>query len=140
MLILDTDHLSLIDKDTMAAFNIGRRLAAVPPGGVAVSIITYEEQMRGWLSYVAQANTPSRQVEAYQKLRLFVEHFRRIPLIDCDTAASAEFEHLRQERVRIGTMDLRIAATCLANDATLLTRNMKDFSKVPGLRAEDWSA
>lgn len=74
MLILDTDHLSLIDQDTMAAFNIGRRLAAVLPGGVVVSIITYEEQLRGWLSYVAQANTPSCQVEAYQKLRLFVEH------------------------------------------------------------------
>ena len=50
MLVLNTDHLSLIDKDTMAAFKIGRRLAAVPPGEVAVSIITYEEQMRGWLS------------------------------------------------------------------------------------------
>ena len=103
-------------------------------------IITYEEQMRGWLSYVAQANNPARQVEAYQRLRLFVEHFHRIPLIDYDAAASAEFERLRQERVRIGAMDLKIAATCLAHDATLLTRNMKDFSKVPGLRAEDWSA
>ncbi len=139
MLILDTDHLSLVDQDTMAAFNIGRRLAGVPPGEVAVSIITYEEQMRGWLSYVAQANGPSRQVEAYRKLRLFVEHFRRIPLIDYDAAASAEFERSRHERVRIGAMDLKIAATCLANGATLLTRNMKDFGRVPGLRAEDWS-
>ena len=140
MLILDTDHLSLIDKDTIAAFNIGRRLAAVPPGEVAVSIITYEEQMRGWLSYIAQANNSSRQVEAYQKLRLFVEYFRLIPLIDYDAAASAEFERLRQERVRIGAMDLKIASICLAIDATLLTRNLKDFGKVPGLRAEDWSA
>ena len=140
MLILDTDHLSLVDKDTMAAFNIGRRLAVVPPGEVAVSIITYEEQMRGWLSYVAQANNSVRQVEAYQKLRLFVERFHQIPLIDYDTAASVEFQRLRHEGVRIGTMDLKIAATCLARGATLLTRSLKDFGKVPGLRAEDWSA
>ena len=140
MLIMDTDHLSLVDKDTMAAFNIGRRLAAVPAEEVAVSIITYEEQMRGWLSYVARADNSVRQVESYQKLRLFVERFRRIPLIDDDTAASVEFQRLRQERVRIGTMDLKIAATCLAHDATLLTRNLSDFNKVPGLRAEDWSA
>ena len=113
MLILDTDHLSLVDKDTMAPFNIGRRLAAVPPGEVAGSIITCEEQMRGWLSYVAQANNSVRQVEAYQKLRLFVERCHQIPLIDYDTAASVEFQRLRQEGVRIGTMDLKIAATCL---------------------------
>ena len=67
MLILDTDHLSMVDKDTMAAFNLGRRLATVPPEQVAVSIITYEEQMRGWLSYVAQANTLTRQAQAYRK-------------------------------------------------------------------------
>lgn len=53
MLILDTDHLSILDQNTMAAFNLGRRLAAVPPEEVAVTIITYEEQMRGWLAYVA---------------------------------------------------------------------------------------
>lgn len=40
--------------------------------------------------------------------------------------------------MRIGTMDLKIAAICLAHDATLLTRNLVDFEKVPGLRVENW--
>ena len=47
MLILDTDHLSILDQNTMEAFNLGRRLAALPPEEVAATIITYEEQMRG---------------------------------------------------------------------------------------------
>ena len=37
-------------------------------------------------------------------------------------------------------MDLKIAAIVLANDATLLTRNLGDFRKVPDLKAEDWTA
>ncbi|MBW3597524.1 MAG: type II toxin-antitoxin system VapC family toxin [Planctomycetes bacterium] len=38
----------------------------------------------------------------------------------------------------IGTMDLKIASICLAHDATLLTRNRKDFENVAGLQIEDW--
>ncbi len=59
--------------------------------------------------------------------------------LDYDAKAAAEFERLRQARIRIGTMDLKIAAIALANGATLLTRNLTDFGKVPNLRAEDWS-
>lgn len=53
--------------------------------------------------------------------------------------AAAEFERLRKQRIRIGTMDLKIAAIALANNATLLSKNLRDFGKVPGLKVEDWS-
>jgi len=59
-------------------------------------------------------------------------------LIDYDAEAASKFEQLRQAKVRIGTKDLRIAAICLANNATLLSRNLKDFGQVPGLNVEDW--
>jgi tRNA(fMet)-specific endonuclease VapC len=36
-------------------------------------------------------------------------------------------------------MDLKIAATAIANNATLLSRNLKDFNKVPGLKVENWA-
>ncbi|MEL6903712.1 MAG: type II toxin-antitoxin system VapC family toxin, partial [Cyanobacteria bacterium J06606_4] len=49
------------------------------------------------------------------------------------------FEKMRSRKVRVGTMDLRIAATALSNNLTLLTRNMKDFDKVPNLHTEDWT-
>lgn len=139
MLILDTDHLSIMDKNTMEAFNLGRRLATRQPGEVAATIITYEEQMRGWLAYAARASTSVQQIRSYQKLREHIEQFREIPIIDFDAAAGAEFDRLREARIRIGTMDLKIAAICLAQSATLLTRNLADFSRIPGLLAEDWS-
>ena len=51
-----------------------------------------------------------------------------------------EFERLQRLRLRVGTMDLKIAAIALAHDASVLTRNSKDFSRVSGLRFEDWAA
>lgn len=140
MLILDTDHLSILDRDTMDAFNLGRRLASIPPEEVAVTIITYEEQMRGWFAVVAQAKTTPQQIEAYRKLRRFINQFSRINLIDYNAEAANAFEQLRQAKVRVGTKDLRIAAICLANNATLLSRNLQHFQQVPGLKVEDWSA
>ena len=69
-----------------------------------------------------------------------VEHYRDIAVLDFDAASARVLDGLLAQRIRIGAMDLRIAAIVLSQDATLLTRNRQDFSKVPGLRIEDWSA
>jgi tRNA(fMet)-specific endonuclease VapC len=45
---------------------------------------------------------------------------------------------LKASKLNVGTMDLKIASTVLANEATLLTRNTRDFARIPGLRVEDW--
>jgi tRNA(fMet)-specific endonuclease VapC len=52
--------------------------------------------------------------------------------------AAEEFRRLRRERVRIASPDLKIASIALANGATLLSANLRDFEQVPGLRVEDW--
>ena len=96
-------------------------------------------KMRGWLARAAQANTVEKMLTAYARLQTHIETFKDIPVLPFDTKAAVEFERLRQARVRIGTMDLKIAAIALANDATLLTRNLSDFSKVPDLRTADWT-
>ena len=55
-----------------------------------------------------------------------------------NAAAAARSIALRKSRLRIGTMDLKIASIAIAHDATLLTRNTVDFAKAPGLRFENW--
>ena len=95
--------------------------------------------MRGWLARIAQAPTPERQISAYGELRRQLRNYCDIAVVEYGVEAAAEFERLRQVRVRIGTMDLKIAAIALANGAVLLTRNLSDFGKVPGLRTEDWT-
>ena len=47
------------------------------------------------------------------------------------------FDDLRKQRIRIGTMDLRIASIALVEGATVLTANASDFEKVPGLTIDD---
>ncbi len=116
-----------------------RRLALVPSQPVGVTIVSFEEQMRGWLAFVARARTTDRVVLGYGKLRALIEDFQTRPVVDFDAAALGRFEELVAARVRIGTMDLRIASIALARNALLLSRNLRDFQKVPGLRVEDWT-
>ena len=60
-------------------------------------------------------------------------------MLDFDERAAVEFQRLYAMRLRVGTLDLRIAAIVLARGARLLTRNLADFRRVPGLNAEDWT-
>jgi len=141
MYILDTDHLSLLGRaNSPEAQRLRFRLARLKPEERVTTIITFEEQMRGWMSHLAQARSLTQQVEAYRRLKEFLDRYLKITVLEFDDAAAAEFEQLKLARLRIGTMDLKIAAIALAHGATVLTRNLKDFSRVPNLRAEDWAA
>lgn len=85
------------------------------------------------------ARTLVQQVNAYKHLSRHLDLYRRIRVLEFDERAATEFQRLRQTRIRVGTMDLKIAAVVLAHDATLLSRNLKDFHNIPGLRVEDWT-
>jgi len=139
VIVLDTDVLSLIQRaDGPAYGRLVQRLDAVDDG-VAVSIVSFEEQMRGWLAYVARPKTLNQQIEGYSKLHALLDDFAFRPILDFDQAAAAAFERLIRLKLRVGTMDLKIAAITLANDALLLSKNLTDFRKVPKLRVDDWT-
>jgi tRNA(fMet)-specific endonuclease VapC len=138
--LLDTDHLSLLERGNTESLPLQKRLATVPADAVATTIVTYEEQMRGWLERAASANTPERLEFSYARLLLHIQTFQNIPLFPFDQVAIAIFEQLKAQKLGvIGTMDLKIAAITIASNATLLTRNTKDFGKIPNLRYDDWS-
>jgi tRNA(fMet)-specific endonuclease VapC len=140
MVILDTDLVSLLQaEDSKPKAVLSARLRGLQSVGVATTIVTYEEQMRGWLAYKARAKGVTQEAVAYGKLKNHIENYRTIVVLDFDGYAAAEYQRLRGRRIRIGTMDLKIAAIAILHDATLATRNLADFRKVPGLRIEDWT-
>ena len=75
----------------------------------------------------------------YERIQRHLQTFRDLTVLPFDLAAANQFEMLRQAQIRIGSMDMKIAAICLANDATLLSRNLRHFQQVPDLKVEDWS-
>jgi tRNA(fMet)-specific endonuclease VapC len=112
MYLLDTDHLSLIQRGGIQGQSILLRLTetTIP---FATTVITYEEQTRGWLDRLSRAKTIHEQVNAYQRLQQHTIHYRDINVITFDIAAAQAYEHLRKAYPRLGKMDLKIAAIAL---------------------------
>ena len=139
MYILDTDHLSVLERKGANAQRILERLREIEPTQISTTIINYEEQMRGWLSYIARAQTEEKQVEAYKQLKNQLNNYCAIPVIEFDLDAVREFNRLRKVYPRLGTMDLKIAAIVRVNQAILLIRNISDFGQIADLSIEDWT-
>lgn len=139
MIILDTDHVSLLNRGPSAsADRLRHRIAqARQTQPVVTTIITYEEQIRGWFRLLAQAKTMPAIIEAYRRLRIHADNYKLLTIIDFDEHAAIEFQKLKVLKIRIGTMDLRIASIAISQQAILWSRNFQDFHQVPGLSLED---
>ena len=137
MLVLDTDHLVELDRGSAVGIALQQKLENANDV-IATTIISAEEQFRGWLAQIHRQREPHRQIEAYERLHRRIDFFAAWNVLPWDVASANFFQELHGQRVRIGTMDLKIASIALARGATLLSRNLRDFQKVPGLRIEDW--
>ncbi|MDM8516792.1 type II toxin-antitoxin system VapC family toxin [Desulfobacterales bacterium HSG16] len=125
MFILDTDHISLFQRNHPA---VVAKILKTSADKLATTIITAEEQLRGRLNRVRKARNDEEIVRAYNNLSATLLYFNSITVIVFDEKPQAIFRKLRKQKIRVGTQDLRIAAIGLANDATIVTRNRKDFS------------
>ena len=80
----------------------------------------------------------AQEVRIYDRLSHFIDLIREMLIFPFDDRAADRIRQLRARKTRIGTMDLKIACIALANNAILLTANRRDFTRVPGLRFENW--
>jgi tRNA(fMet)-specific endonuclease VapC len=134
--VLDTDTLQLFQDENPTVVG---RIRTVAPGDLAISVISVEEQLSGWYAQLRQAKRPERLAWAYRRLASTIRFLSRVQIIEFDESAIRRCEQLKKLKLKVRKMDLRIAATVLERDAILVTRNLRDFRRIPGLRIEDWS-
>jgi len=137
MILLDTDTFTL---HQFGHEKVTARLQAAPELP-AITIVTQIEVLRGRFDALMKAEDGNRVVRAQQGVAASIAHLALFEIVPFDNAAGTEFDRLLGTKGlrRIGRGDLLIASIALANKATLITRNRKDFQKVSGLQVENWA-
>jgi tRNA(fMet)-specific endonuclease VapC len=141
MTLLDTDHLSILTNARAPAHAaLLARMQAAVPERFAVPVVAAEEQCRGWLAEISRKRDTQKQVPAYDNLAKLFDFLGAWEIVRFDLRAAEQFTLLRKQLRRLGAQDLKIAAMGLANNARVLTANLRDYPQVPGLRVENWLA
>lgn len=102
-------------------------------------LVSFHEQVIGAHSFINCAQTNVNLARGYRLLLESLNGFAKAPVLPFDSKAISIFDKMRSQKVRVATMDLRIAAIAISNNLVLLTRNTGNFSKVPNLIIEDWT-
>jgi tRNA(fMet)-specific endonuclease VapC len=137
MFVLDTDTFTHLVHGHERV--ISRRSQVTEE--VVLTVVTRIEVLQGRFAAILKAAHREQLQQAQDRLTESERQLARFDILPVNAAAAAEFERLLGTKglKKIGRGDLLIASIALANKATLVTRNRKDFSKVPGLQFENWA-
>ncbi len=139
MIVLDTDHITELQRlESKRRIKLVEQLKQLGARPLTTTIVTVEERLRGYLSTINRRPAGNEQVVPYRELLELMTFFAGWVILPFDQIAAQRFHDLKASKVRIGTMDLKIAAIVLARSATLYSANLRDFRQVPGLSVEDW--
>lgn len=135
--ILDTDHVSLIlYNDTLVIANATQHQ-------IAVTVITVQELFNGWVGRINDPSLVNNLPALYTKLWITVKYLQTVEVLDFTPEADTCLKQLlkdnpllRKNRLQ---KDMRIAAIALSLNATVVTRNQRDFEQVPNLAIIDWT-
>lgn len=130
MFLLDTNICIYLMKNTYP--KLTERLFSYSPSQMAVSSITVFE-----LEYGAAKSKWSEKTRL--NLELFLAPFTITPFDGKDAVIAGQVRrYLEKEGTPIGPYDLQIAAQALSRDMTVITHNVNEFKRVPGIKTEDW--
>jgi tRNA(fMet)-specific endonuclease VapC len=129
VIVLDTNTLIYFFKDQG---RVAERLLQTPPAELALPAVALYELEVG----IAKSNAPERRRAQLEELLAWLEVLPfGAPESRCAAWMRAELEKRGEP---IGPLDVLIAGTAFAHDALLITRNLREFGRIPGLRLENW--
>jgi tRNA(fMet)-specific endonuclease VapC len=137
VIVLDTDMLTLLFHDHPRVLQRHRDAEQE----VVITVVSRIEVLQGRFASLMKAADGAELQRGQRRLDQAERDLSPFDVLPIEDAAAAEFDRLRQNKKlkQIGRGDLLIAAITLANEATLITRNLRDFRRVPGLRVENWA-
>jgi tRNA(fMet)-specific endonuclease VapC len=139
MFILDTDHVSLWLRGHPLVKE--RTIQARP--NIATTVVTVQELFNGWAGRINNLTREESLVFAYTNLWQTIDFIQQFPVANFDQSADDCYVSLLELNVELRKrklrQDVRIASIALSLNATVVTRNRKHFSLVPGLSIGDWS-
>jgi tRNA(fMet)-specific endonuclease VapC len=134
--VLDTDTLTLYQRlHPVVVRNVFHHLA----DELRLTSITVEEQLAGWIALIRGARTAQQIETAHTRLNEAVRLLANWEILPFTVAAVARYQDLLKLKLNVGGNDLRLAAIALEFGAVVVTRNRRDFGRVPGLQCVDWS-
>ena len=137
MYLLDTDTLTHLYSGNS---NVADQLRSIDDTEVGITIITKVEVLRGRIDYLLKAETSENLLKAQELLFRTEGLLSGMLIVPLERSASIEFDRLNSVSKfrKIGRADLLIASIALANRAILVTRNLRHFRQIPGLKVENW--
>ena len=139
MFLFDTNHISVWQRGEGAEYErLCTRLEDHTGDQIFVWIVSFHEMVNGWNAYSVKKGSSESLMRAYLEFENILKDFSAMQLLSFDRKAAEVYDELNHQKLRVGSMDLRIAAIAIANQMTLLTQNTVDFERIPGLSIGDW--
>ena len=135
--VLDTDIAGFLQSGHQRVLEKLRHLPE--EDSIVTTMVTFGEDLSGWMPDCRRAPNGNARRIAYLRLQKGLEFYLGMHCLPFDDTAARIFDQLRAQKLRVGTNDLAIAAITLAAGGVLVTRNAKDFERIPGLQWEDWT-
>ena len=136
LFIMDTDTLSLLQRTHPV---VQQHFDAHRTDDIAITVITVEEQLAGWFTVLRRARQRDDLIRVYDQFAACIRSYVGLQLLSFPGPAIDRYDQLKAVRLNVGKNDLKIAAITLEFGGVLVTRNVRDFQRVPHLPLADWS-
>lgn len=136
--LLDTDHLSILQRKAGAEYlRLSTWMAQFIAADFACCVVSLHEQVLGAHAFLNQAKNSAGLIRGYELLERLPRDYLAFAFLPFDVPSATIYDGLLAQNLRVNAMDLRLAAIALSRDLTVLTRNLRDFGRVPGIKIED---